>query len=110
MRRGIAYVRVSGKTQKDGASLEEQEVRIKEYCLRSGIEVIAVVQDVMTGKVYRERPGLSEVREYVRTDQVDCVVVYMYDRLTRNETHMAVLYDEAIHHNVELLSLSLIHI
>ncbi len=106
MRRGIGYIRVSGKKQKDGASLEEQEHRIREYALKCGIELVDVLQDVMTATVYRERTGLTDVRELVRKREVEVVLVWAFDRLTRNEVHMGVLLDELNHHGAELISVS----
>jgi len=47
-----------------------------------------------TGAQYRERQGLSALREQVRAGAVDVILVYALDRLSRNQAHVYILAEE----------------
>lgn len=97
------YVRVSTTNQEEeGTSLASQERLCREFATDHEWEVVRVFQDVYTASEYRERPGLSGMRELVRLKAVDIVLCYALDRLSRNQTHVAVLMDELEHHGVQL--------
>jgi site-specific DNA recombinase len=49
-----------------------------------------------------ERPKLNELRELVRNGQVDVVVVYCLDRLSRDPTHGVIVTQELEKHSVKL--------
>jgi site-specific DNA recombinase len=49
-----------------------------------------------------ERPKLSELRELVRNERIDVLVVYCLDRLARDPTHGVILTEELEKHNVKL--------
>src|SRR5919201_451932 len=42
----------------------------------------------------QERPGLDELRRLLREGAADVVVAYAVDRLSRNQNHIGVLFDE----------------
>lgn len=92
--RAAIYCRVSSVDQEDNYSLPTQEAACREYCDRHGYQVVGVFTDVHTGAQYRERPGLSQLRELVRQRAVDVVVSYAVDRLSRNQAHVYILYEE----------------
>src|SRR5688572_20652870 len=83
--RAVVYTRVSTSSQEaDGTSLGTQEAACRAYCAERGYEVVAAYADTFTGAEYRQRPGLSVVREGVRAGAVDRVVSFAIDRLSRN--------------------------
>ncbi len=49
--RAVIYVRVSKTTQKDGASLDVQLETCRQYCERSGLEIVAEFKDIKSGLV-----------------------------------------------------------
>src|SRR5215213_692614 len=91
------YIRVSSAGQQDGYSLETQEDRCRSHADELGLTVVTVFRDVHTGAEWRERPGLTQLREAVRQGEVDVVVAFALDRLSRKQAHLAILADEFAH-------------
>lgn len=95
MRAGV-YCRVSTEDQeREGSSLDSQ----LEACLKAardeGWEVPPryIVRETWSGLTL-ERPDLTEMRNWVRDNEVDAVVVYSTDRLSRDPLHLLLLADE----------------
>lgn len=99
-----SYARVSTSDQQsDGTSLESQTAAIKVYAEAHGFEVVQEFREVYTGAELWERPLLNKIRDDVRARKVQAVIAYAIDRLSRDVTHLAILYDEAERHGVQLL-------
>src|SRR5215213_487523 len=96
------YIRVSSAGQQDGYSLETQEDRCRSHADELGLTVVTVFRDVHTGAEWRERPGLTQLREAVRQGDVDVVVAFALDRLSRKQAHLAILADEFAHAGARL--------
>lgn len=95
MTRALIYCRVSSAQQADdGTSLDTQEARCRAYCAEHGYQVIGVHSDTHTGIEYRQRPGLSALREQVRAGIAGVVVCYAVDRLSRNQAHLYIVAEE----------------
>src|SRR6266496_2957892 len=92
--RAAIYVRVSSSGQEDNSSLATQEAAARAYCADHGYHSVEVFTDVHTGAQYRERPGLTELRERVRAGAVDVLVAHALDRLSRNQAHLAIIAEE----------------
>lgn len=89
------YARVSTLDQaRDGTSLDTQEAACRAHAAERGWEVVAAAREVFTGSELRGRPELSRLRELVRAGEVDVVLAYALDRLSRSQTHVAVLVEE----------------
>lgn len=94
------YPRVSTDNQEaEGTSLQTQSEACREYCHEKGYEVAFDFSETYSGLTL-DRPRLNELRELVRSEQIDVVVVYCLDRLSRNATHGVILRDELDNHNV----------
>jgi site-specific DNA recombinase len=89
--RAVIYTRVSTLRQEDGSSLETQAERCRVYASDHGYVTSAVFTDVHSGGDLFVRPGLRQLREAVTRNEVDVVIVYALDRLTRDQTHLGVL-------------------
>ena len=50
----------------------------------------------------RHAPGLDRVRELMRYGEVDAVLAYAVDRLSRNQNHIGILIDEVEQAEVKL--------
>ena len=99
----IIYCRVSTLAQaEEGTSLETQEARCHEHAAAAGYAVIGVFRDAYSGTHYRHRPALSTLREQVRTGNVDVLLAYSVDRLSRNQAHLYILAEEAEEHGARL--------
>ena len=57
MKNALAYCRVSGRSQKDGTSLDEQAAQIEAWANAHGYTVIECYRDVVSGeKPWQDRP------------------------------------------------------
>ena len=100
-RAGI-YSRVSTKTQeRDGFSIPAQFREDRKLCQQHGYKIVIERHDDISGKVL-ERPGLNEIREMICRREIDVLVVYDPDRLTREPTHSVLLRDELEFYGVSL--------
>ena len=79
-RLNVIYCRES--TQQQANSLREQERRIKEFCMSSGISIDKVISEFGSALNYR-RKGLIELFNLIKDDQVETIVVHYKDRLLR---------------------------
>lgn len=93
--RAVIYSRVSTDAQeRDGTSLDTQEDGSREYARRLGWTVIESIRDSASG-FSLDRPGIERVRDALRKREVDVIVSYAVDRLSRNQNQIGVLFDEA---------------
>src|SRR4051812_21322658 len=100
--RAAIYKRVStDKQEADGTSLESQESRCREYATAKGWTIEAVLTDTKSGSVL-QRPALEQVRDMIRARTVDVVLAYAMDRLSRKQSHVAILAYECDEHGVQL--------
>ncbi len=96
------YRRVSGdKQEKEGTSLQTQQDGCLKYCRDKGYDVAYDFSETYSGLTL-ERPKLNELRELVRAREIDVLVVYCLDRLSRDPTHGVILIQEIEKHNVSL--------
>lgn len=104
--RAAVYTRVSSTRQEeDGTSLETQRDRCVEWAVERGYTVAddAVYADVYSGSNLYDRPALTALRSRLRKREFDAVVIYALDRLSRKQSHVAILAEEAERHGVALL-------
>ncbi len=93
--RAIVYSRVSTDAQeRDGTSLVTQERASHDYVDTDGWTLLESIRDTASGYSL-DRPGIERVRQLLRQGAVDVVVAYAVDRLSRNQNHIGVLFDEA---------------
>ena len=87
-KRAIIYSRVSTDEQADrGYSLRDQESRLREYCRRTGIEVVEHFQDDASAKTF-DRPTFQKLLRFVQANRnaVDELLVVKWDRFSRDAT------------------------
>ncbi len=96
------YCRVSTEDQeKEGTSLQTQLEACLNYCQGKGYDVRYRFNEAYSGLTL-DRPKLNELRELVRAGDIDVIVVYCLDRLSRDPTHGVMLQEELEKHHVEL--------
>ncbi|HWI61263.1 MAG TPA: recombinase family protein, partial [Symbiobacteriaceae bacterium] len=84
------YIRWSTEDQGEGTTLEVQMDACKGYILSQGWpfrDDLIFVDDGISGATL-DRPALGRLRGLVREGEVDCVVVYKLDRLSRTVLDM----------------------
>ncbi|RJQ07831.1 MAG: recombinase family protein [Dehalococcoidia bacterium] len=92
--RAIIYSRVSTDAQeRDGTSLDTQERACEALTTDRGWSVVRRIRDAASGAAL-EREGLEELRGILRRGEADIVVAYAVDRLSRNQNHIGILFDE----------------
>ena len=80
------YLRVSTQEQaKEGYSITEQESRLKKYCEAMDWEIYKIYVDPGYSGGDTNRPGLKDMIKDVEAGEVDKVVVYKLDRLSRSQ-------------------------
>ena len=92
--RTIVYSRVSTDAQeRDGTFLDTQERASQEYVEANGWTLVGSIRDTASGASL-DRPGIERLRFLLRQGSVDMIVTYAVDRLSRNQKHIGVLFDE----------------
>ena len=80
------YLRVSTQEQaKEGYSIGEQETRLKKYAEAMGWDIYKIYVDPGYSGGDTNRPGLTDMIKDVEAGEVDKVVVYKLDRLSRSQ-------------------------
>jgi len=102
MTRAAIYCRVSTEDQeREGTSLQTQLEACLKYCHDKGYNVAYQFSEAYSGLTL-ERSKLNELRELVRAGDIDVIVVYCLDRLSRDPTHGVILTQELEKHNITL--------
>jgi len=106
MTKTAIYCRVSTDDQeKEGTSLHTQLEACLKYCLDKDYTVVRKFIETFSGLTL-DRPKLTDLRNMIRANDLDVIVVYCLDRLSRNATHGVILRDELDKHHVLLESVT----
>ena len=93
--RAVGYIRVSTEEQaKEGISLDNQEAKIKAYCDSQDWELVKLFSDRGSSGKDMKRGGLKKLLSFLEADDMDVVVVYKTDRLTRKQRHLYHLLED----------------
>ena len=102
MKTAAIYCRVSTEDQeKEGTSLQTQLEACLDYCQQKGYTVSRQFSEAYSGLTL-DRPKLNELRDLIRTGDIDVIVIYCLDRLSRDPTHGVILTQELERFNVAL--------
>ncbi len=84
--KAIGYVRVSTDKQvREGVSVENQVERIRDFCERDNLELVDIIRDEgISGGKNRSRRGFVNLLEKIEIDEIDAVVLYSLERLSRD--------------------------
>jgi len=100
--RTAIYCRVSTEDQeREGTSLQTQLEACIAYCEQKGYQIARRFSETYSGLTL-ERPKLTELRDLIRANEIDIVVVYCLDRISRDPTHGVILTQELEKYNVTL--------
>ena len=102
----VGYVRVSTEGQaQDGVSVAMQQAKIDAYAVVKDWTVTEVICDEGVSAKNTNRPGLQRLLALVDARQVEAVIVYKLDRLTRSVTDLDQLIKRFERKGVALVSL-----
>lgn len=90
------------KQEDEGTSLDTQVENCEKLAKENGYIIVETFREVFTGTLYRERPLLTKLRQIARNHEFQVLLINTFDRLSRNQTHMAVLIDEMEHLKVTI--------
>lgn len=96
MKKAAIYARVSSLKQKEDETIESQELVLREFGHKEGYQIPEAwlfLDNGITGQSL-QRPALDELRDLIRTESVDAILIYAPDRLARNYPHQLILLDE----------------
>lgn len=93
MKTAAIYARVSTADQVRGTSLDGQVESCTTYAQEHGYKVVKVVREDMSGATLA-RPGLESIRDMVAAGDLDALIVFDPDRLSRSLAHLMLLTEE----------------
>ena len=105
MRMAAIYARVSSEQQREENTIASQTASLIEFAKSHDLEVPAewVFEDEGYSGATLERPGLERVRDLAAEGQIQVVLAYAPDRLSRKYAYQILLIEEFARHGVETL-------
>src|ERR1700687_3789678 len=105
MRMGAIYARVSSDQQREENTIASQTASLIEFAKGHNLEVPEewVFEDEGYSGAILERPGLERVRDLAAEGQIQVVLAYAPDRLSRKYAYQILLIAEFARHGVETL-------
>jgi site-specific DNA recombinase len=105
MRMAAIYARVSSEQQREENTIASQTASLIEFAKDHDLEVPEewVFEDEGYSGAALERPGLERVRDLAAEGQIQVVLAYAPDRLSRKYAYQILLIEEFARHGVEML-------
>src|SRR5215813_13378960 len=105
MRMAAIYARVSSEQQREENTIASQTAALTEFAQSHDLEVPKdwVFEDEGYSGATLERPGLERVRDLAAEGQIQVVLAYSPDRLSRKYAYQILLIEELARHGVETL-------
>ena len=103
MRMAAIYARVSSEQQREENTIASQTASLIEFAKSHDLEVPAewVFEDEGYSGATLERPGLERVRDLAAEGQIQVMLAYSPDRLSRKYAYQILLIEEFARHGVE---------
>jgi site-specific DNA recombinase len=103
MQMAAIYARVSSEQQREAHTIASQTAALIEWARTFDLEVPKawIVEDEGYSGATLERPGLERVRDLAAEGQIQAVLVYSPDRLSRKYAYQILLIEEFARHGVE---------
>ncbi len=105
MRMAAIYARVSSEQQREANTIASQTASLIEFAKNHDLEVPQewVFEDDGYSGATLERPGLERVRDLAAEGQIQVVLAYAPDRLSRKYAYQILLIEELARNGVETL-------
>src|SRR6266446_1039827 len=103
MRMTAIYARVSAEQQREENTIASQTASLIEFAKAHDLDVPKewVFEDEGYSGATLERPGLERVRDLAAEGQIQVVLAYSPDRLSRKYAYQILVIEEFAHHGVE---------
>jgi DNA invertase Pin-like site-specific DNA recombinase len=98
--RAALYLRVSTPDQKPDLQFDG----LRAYAARAGLDIVQDFCDVGVSGRREGRPQLNALMASVRNREIDCVVVWKFDRFARSTRHLLAALEEFNHLGVRFVS------
>ena len=107
MKPAAIYARVSSDKQKEEHTIASQTAALRDFARQQGFGVPDewVIEDEGYSGATLVRPGLERVRDLAAEGQIDAVLVYSPDRLSRKYAYQVLLIEELARHDVQIVFL-----
>jgi site-specific DNA recombinase len=104
MQQAVGYVRCStGQQANEGVSIDVQREKIVGYCEYRGLALADVIEDAgISGGTNKGRPGFLELLGRIEQGEVDVVILFSLERLSRDMLTLLALERYLDEHDVEL--------
>ena len=105
MKTAAIYARVSSERQKEEQTIGSQTDALKEYAQAGGYTVLPewVFKDEGYSGAILQRPGLERLRDLAAEGQIEVVLVYSPDRLSRKYAYQVLLIEEFARQGAEVI-------
>jgi len=105
MKTAAIYARVSSERQKEEQTIASQTAALVEYAQSEGYTVPSewIFQDEGYSGSVLVRPALERLRDLAAEGQIEAVLVYSPDRLSRKYAYQVLLIEEFSRHGVEVI-------
>jgi len=105
MRMAAIYARVSSEQQREENTIASQTASLIEFAKSNNLEVPEewVCEDEGYSGATLERPGLERVRDLAAEGQIQVMLAYSPDRLSRKYAYQILLIEEFARHGVEMV-------
>jgi site-specific DNA recombinase len=102
----FGYVRVSTENQIENYSIDEQIYRLNAYCKAKDWKMLKIYTDGGYSGGNTDRPALKKMLSDIKTTDVDIILVYKLDRLSRSQKDtLTLIEDEFIANKVDFVSI-----
>ena len=98
--RAALYLRVSTSDQKPDLQVDG----LRAYAARAGLDVVQDYRDVGVSGRREGRPQLNALMAAARNREIDCVLVWKFDRFARSTRHLLTALEEFNHLGVRFVS------
>lgn len=108
IQRVIGYTRVSTSEQaKEGISLDNQYHKIEAYAGLKDMNLLKIITEEGKSGKNLNRPGIEEVIRMAKNKEIDAIIVYKLDRLTRKTRDLLYLIEDVFaRNNTQFISLN----
>jgi len=106
MKKVLGYIRVSTELQKiKENSINNQIQSNNEYCNRSDFDLVEIYEDNGISGLISNRNGLNELISKIKSEKIDCVIVYSLSRLGRKLKDVIQFIELLDKKNIKFISL-----